>query len=83
MQVCVKLSDGAACTTTISQQMSRLTEEEFEQAKVGLFFMFEEEFAELRKNIEEQCLRNRNCRESRQREQGRQFFNTMEAMSGE
>ena len=77
----MKLQDGAACGYTLQGEDRFISEEEFEADKIGIFFMSPEAWSEIRRNIERQCLKNKNCKESQQRDDMEEFYSKMDSFS--
>lgn len=59
--VCVRLSNGASCFYTLEGEEKRLTEEEFKQNEIGLFFMTPTTFGEIKKFILKICKKSKKC----------------------
>lgn len=78
VEICIKAIDGGFCTWTIEGEDRDMTEMEFEAEKLGIIYMQGHSWAAIRKNIEEQCIKNKNCRDSRNAEKMQAFFDRLE-----
>ena len=76
-QVCVRLDEGfgAACTTTLTDDRTIYTEEEYKEMETGLYVMKPEEWSKIKEFILKTCEKSSNCKLNKTEERIEGFEN--------